>query len=97
MCLADDFVLFLRDHVAPADDGDEVLGVTDFALEAFPDLVAREDGGGVGWVDGFGVGAVDGDHFGCDGDGDVAVAVAVALAGVSGLSWVGGLICLGFW
>lgn len=64
VCFADDLVFFFREDVTATDDGDEVLRLTDLALEAFPDLVAREDRGCVGWVDGFGVGAVYGDHFG---------------------------------
>ena len=62
---ANDFILFLGENVAAADYWDEILRLTNFALEAFPDLVSSEDWNCVGWVDRFGVGAVYGDHFGC--------------------------------
>jgi hypothetical protein len=62
---ARDYVAFFFEDSAVREYGDEVLCVSDFALQAFPELSMRYRRVAAGWVDGRGEGVVD-----CGGHGD---------------------------
>lgn len=63
MRLTGDHVSFVFNDIAALDDGNEILSFADLALQALPDLLAREHGRCSGWIDFLRVGAVYDDHF----------------------------------